>query len=109
MRRKPRARRRSTGTSKLCLVPVKYSSGWRGRRRGRTGAGRRGRGARWRDGPSCCLSSGVDAAELGDAVGGGAAGGRLAAVDEDADLGVGEAGQVVVGDGRPLFEGQALE
>ena len=39
-------------------------------------------------------------------VGGGPAGGGLALVEQGADLGVGEAGQVVVGDRAPLLEGQ---
>ena len=48
-------------------------------------------------------------AQGGDAVGGGAAGGVGAAAEDGGDLGVGQAGQVVVGDRLPLLGGQRGE
>src|SRR5262249_28609629 len=46
------------------------------------------------------------APERGDAIGGGAAGRIRAAADDGGDVGVGQPGQVVVGDGLFLFGGQ---
>ena len=51
----------------------------------------------------------VGAPEGGDAVGGGTAGGVGAAAEDGGDLGVGQPGQVVVGDGLPLLGRQAGE
>src|SRR5215472_8582500 len=48
----------------------------------------------------------VAAPERGDAIGGGAAGRVRAAADDGGDVGVGQPGQVVVGDGLLLLGGQ---
>ena len=52
------------------------------------------------------LVRGMSAAQVSDAVGGGATSGLCCSADEAGDLGVGQAGEIVVGDGLTLFEGQ---
>jgi hypothetical protein len=48
-------------------------------------------------------SEGIDAAEGGDAIGGGAPGGGHAVIEQNGDLGIGQACQVVVGDDLALL------